>query len=546
MEKKNFKNYFLIFLIFLLALFLRVYKLDTTPSGFHQDEITNAYIGRFTLLNGVDLYGNKMPLLYFDKHGDYPPVLPMYFTALGTFIFGPNQFGARVPIALAGSLAVIPVYLLALWTFKDKKTALFAAVALAITPWHVSFSRIGAEAVLATTIYLSGLVFLMSSLNKKNNFFLFLSFGLLILTYFVYPAFRIIVPLTALASFILFKEKKLFLFALVSFVLMILIASTVWGRGRFNQTSMFAAFSGGKNPLAEFIYNEDNTRIARIFNNKIVYFSREAARQYLSYFSPIFLFIEGGRPDWFDVPNTGLFYLSYIILLLPLVVPPLHKKDKNINRKYLLFLITIFFIAPVAAALTTEHTPNVHRSFLMSPMFIFPVACGFYLLINCRFRKYLILIGLGIFVEFIFFYHNYFQHVSMYRSVLRGDGNRQAAIYLQENGGKYDKIYMMATGVFPLYYLYFTDNFDKKLAGTFASNTRIDKLQKINFSDTDCPAKNFFSNLSVAERLPKNSKVLLLVNSSCNFLFKDSFKKIGEIKPSDRGVPVYHIFEHIM
>jgi len=75
---------FLLFLTLLLSLFLRFYKLSEIPFGFHQDEVVNAYVGKFILKNGFDLYGNSWPIFYFDKWGDYPPVLPMYFSGFGS------------------------------------------------------------------------------------------------------------------------------------------------------------------------------------------------------------------------------------------------------------------------------------------------------------------------------------------------------------------------------------------------------------------------------------------------------------------------------
>ena len=40
----------------IFALFIRVYKLDILPGGLHEDEVSNAYAGRFILENGHDLW----------------------------------------------------------------------------------------------------------------------------------------------------------------------------------------------------------------------------------------------------------------------------------------------------------------------------------------------------------------------------------------------------------------------------------------------------------------------------------------------------------
>lgn len=102
--------YLLLFLFFLASLFLRIYDLGQMPSGFHRDELHNAYAGRFILQNGKDIYGNSWPLLYFDTYGNYPPVLPMYLSGLSTYIFGTNVFAARFPIAVIGAALLFPLF----------------------------------------------------------------------------------------------------------------------------------------------------------------------------------------------------------------------------------------------------------------------------------------------------------------------------------------------------------------------------------------------------------------------------------------------------
>lgn len=535
------KTVFILGLILLFSLFLRFYQLDSVPSGFHQDEVANTYVGRFTLLNGIDLYGNKSPLLYFDKHGDYPPIIPMYVQALGTFLFGVTVFGSRFFTALVSSLIIIPVFFLSLWAFKDKKTALFSALLAAITPWLVSFARIGTEGSLAMTIYMFGIMGIVFSFQRKNNGWLIISFLLLFLTYFIYPGYRIVVPLTFVASLIIFarniNKRQLVMLGILTAITIITtlyISSTNWGKGRFNQTSIMSAYQDGKNPLSSYIYNENNTFTARVFNNKIVYFSREFTKQYLSYFSPVYLFVDGGVPDWFDVPNTGLFYLTYLLLLLPLLFPYFHLLKVPIDKKLLLFLLFLLIIAPIPAALTTELTPHTHRSLLMSVLFIFIFSYGFLLLQKVS-TKRLINLAIGgiLAIEFIFFFHNYFQHVSMYTAISRSDANKNAAIYVKDHHQKYNKVYMMATGWFPIYYLYFANNFDKSLAGKFHKNFRLDSIENIEFVDSDCPPKGFS---------PKEHS-LIIASTTCDTSQTAPFKTVDTISAASK-VPIYTILEN--
>src|SRR5258707_10847312 len=105
------KKIFLVFILF-LAFVLRLAFLGTMPAHLHQDEVLNGYVGRYILQNGKDPHGNAWPLFYFDNFGDYPNVLPMYISGISTYIFGINEFALRFPIALVGSLIVLPVFAL--------------------------------------------------------------------------------------------------------------------------------------------------------------------------------------------------------------------------------------------------------------------------------------------------------------------------------------------------------------------------------------------------------------------------------------------------
>src|SRR3989344_9325958 len=116
------KGYIILLCILLLSIVLRTIALGSIPGVLQNDEIANTYGSRFILLHGIDLYANPFPLLYLDKFGDFPPVLPMYLSGLGTFLFGNNEFGARILIALFGAIIVLPAFSIGLSIFKNKST----------------------------------------------------------------------------------------------------------------------------------------------------------------------------------------------------------------------------------------------------------------------------------------------------------------------------------------------------------------------------------------------------------------------------------------
>ncbi len=490
-----------LFIIFALALVLRTYKLGSLPFSLHQDEVMNGYVGRFILLNGKDLYGNSWPLIYFDRFGDYPNVLPMYISGLSTFIFGVNEFAVRFPIALIASLAIFPTYLLAFWIFKDKKTALVASFLLAVTPWHIVLSRATSENIIASTVFLTAIVFLINSIRKERLRLLFFSFGLLFLTYFIYPSFRIITPLSLLpiTIFLLIKKPKsrllitLIAVNLLFFALTFYISKTPWGKGRFDMTSIFNVVSGVGIKQKESIYSTSHTNvlITRLFHNKLVSYGREFLNQYLSYFSPVFLFILGGLPIRYAIPEEGLFYLTFLLIMIIPLIPFLRKRELKINSLLLLYIIYLLLITPIPSALTTNDAPNVHRAALMSILFIFPVAYFYLLIKDISYKKFQMknLLFILIFVEFVFFWHQYSTHADYYQNIGRNDGEREVIKFVQANQKNYKTIYLPVQGTFPLYYLFYKNDFNPSYAGKFKTDIKIDKIDNIDFMDEACPFK---------------------------------------------------------
>ncbi|MEK7065528.1 MAG: glycosyltransferase family 39 protein, partial [Patescibacteria group bacterium] len=347
---------FLLLCVFLLALLLRIVRLGDLPHGFFEEEVTNAYVGRFILQNGKDLYGNIFPLLYFDKFHDYPPVLPMYISGLGTFLFGNTEFAARFPIALIGALTIYPVFGLALILLGNVSAALFASFLLAILPWHVVLSRTGAEGVIGLYVYILALLWIF---QKKISWAMVAFF----LTYFLYPSFRILVPLTVLPLFFLLKPRKTLFIAGIGFILFTAVISmTEWGRGRFEQTSVFKSteIRDRVDFLNTYFSNDEGTdqvRLARMFHNKGIGYAREIAKQYMSYFSPSHLFYEAdGQPRYFNVPQNGLLYMTMALLFLAALIPI----GKSIRPGYIAYVVYLLIIAPIPAVLTIDFVPHAH------------------------------------------------------------------------------------------------------------------------------------------------------------------------------------------
>ncbi|MDA1317410.1 MAG: glycosyltransferase family 39 protein [bacterium] len=557
-QKLILKHYFLIlFSIFLFGLVLRIYQLGTVPFGFHFDEVANAYGAKFILLNGHDMFGNNFPLLYLDKFGDFPPVLPMYLSGLGAIIFGNTVFGARVFIALVGALAIFPMYGIALRMFKRTETALFTAGMIAVAPWHMSLSRLSAEGIVGLTVYLVGLQILLKSLDEKKYNLLIAATLTLISTFFIYPSFRIIVPLTLLPIFFLQKtwipiSRKNIVFILLpvlAFAITFWISTQPWGTGRFEQTGLVSPMSGIASKLQALIFNEDNITIARIFNNKIIGYSKEFIFQYSRYFSFNYLFGEDGVPKIYLAPYVGLLYTSLLPFILVSVFGYIQRKNAKVNHRFFIFLLYLLIISPIPAALTVLDVPSIQRAILTPALFVLIASYGFNGLLDLKYRKIsfvtplLLIIG----VEFIFFTHNYFQHISYYTTHHRNPGNMEITDYIVKHQNEYEEIYVTSQEQWlPVYYLYAEDNYSKSLTGKFKENFRVAQVENVHFPEDNCPAISTIQKSKEAKALTVPRKTLFMHYMGCP-LFEipiagQMYKSIRTIKRLDE-TDVFQILE---
>ncbi len=121
-----------------LALFLRVWQLDTLPPGLHYDEAFNGVMAR-DVLRGV-----QRPIFFTANFGEEP--LHMYVEAGVFALLGESPWSIRLTSAFFGVLFVAAVYACARAFFpRADLLALGAAFLAATLLWALMFARIGIE-----------------------------------------------------------------------------------------------------------------------------------------------------------------------------------------------------------------------------------------------------------------------------------------------------------------------------------------------------------------------------------------------------------------
>ncbi|MDP3731194.1 MAG: glycosyltransferase family 39 protein [bacterium] len=171
-----------IFSILVIAAFFRLYQLDSIPPGIYPDEAINAN----DALKVLD--SDKPQVFYPDNNGREG--LFINLTALSFKIFGANIWSFKLIAVLAGIIGVGALYLLAKEMFNWQIGAM-SSFLMAISFWHVNFSRIHFRAILAPMLITFMFYFLWKALKGKHilNFLwsgIFLGLG-----FYTYIAFRI-------------------------------------------------------------------------------------------------------------------------------------------------------------------------------------------------------------------------------------------------------------------------------------------------------------------------------------------------------------------
>ena len=166
------KSKIVLLLIVFLAVGVRFWKLGDYPA-LNADEASIGYDAYSLLTTGKDQHGNSWPVS-FQSFNDYKPGLYIYLAVPSVALFGLNEWSVRVPGALAGVGTVLILYLLVIElgryhspTTSHKLLATTAMFLLAISPWHIHFSRGGWEVNVATFFIVLGIFFFLKSHAKS-------------------------------------------------------------------------------------------------------------------------------------------------------------------------------------------------------------------------------------------------------------------------------------------------------------------------------------------------------------------------------------------
>lgn len=456
---------FLLLLIIILAAFLRFYQLGSNPPSLTWDEASWGYNAYSLGVDGKDEFGRLLPHDYLESFGDFKPPLYAYLDIIPIKIFGLNEFSTRFPSAFFGVLTVLMTFFLVRRIFLTSKNkdqiSILSTLFLAISPWHILLSCAAFEANVATFFVVTGVwAFLAGVQNKK--WYLVISSASFALSMYTFNTSRVVTPLLVLLLVFVFRKSLLvlkketllaFILGLLVFIPTLSFLLSPQAGLRFKEVNIFSDINVIKTANQE-IENDGGALWSKIIHNRRVLYSIEYVKHYFDNLSPNFLFIRGDGNPKFSTQDVGQMYIWDILFFVGGIMFLIRKKEGNWR------LVPLWLLIGIIPAATARETPHALRIETALPMFQIIVAYGFVQLMDKikKYKKFIVYCLLFILsVNFLYFYHGYFNHYPYEYSGEWQYGYKQSVEYAKSVEKNYDYVQVTnALGRPYIYYLFYT------------------------------------------------------------------------------------------
>lgn len=528
MIKKNLKT-ILTVAVFILAALLRLYKLGDYPISIYWDEAAIGYNAYAIAQTGADEYGRKWPLA-FESFNDFKLPGYIYLDSVFVKLFGLSEFSVRLPSALAGILAVILVYLLTKRLFatsgQSETIALLSALLLAISPWHLQLSRAAFETNIALTLTVAGIYLLTAAVNSK--IFALIATPILALSFYFYYSSYIFAPLILLSFLAINRERiakniKYYLagVTIALFVVTPAISQLLTSEGskRVREVSIFA----DRSLYEHYIQAQDKSEnlLSKLYLNRRIPVAIEALDNYLSHFSPGFLFF-GSDPNARHHPvgigNLFIWQIPFLVAGLWFLV-----KLKDIKPKY--FLLAFLAIAPIPAAFTIE-VPHSLRAYNLVIAVTILSSLGIIYLLNSTTLKVTATIAAAAFM--ILYLYNYYLIYPIKHDAAWAYGYKDLYQNLKRIENDYDTIIITGAYWKPYIYYLFYNQISPAIYQSKSDQTKIGKY-KFGIAGWDTGGQDLNSELVDNLKSGKTLVVLSPGEATTDEVGK-SFSRIFEIK----------------
>lgn len=345
----------LMVLCLLVAAALRLPDLVQTPPGIHYDEAANGILAADIGLRG------ERPIFIASYTGK--EALFFYFAAGLIRLIGESVFSLRLTAAFIGLLTVAATYWLGYELFRDRRIGLLAAALLAVSFWHLLFSRLGFRAISQPLLQALVVAALFRGLRRDSwPWLAFAGLGLG-LTAYTYLAARVFpIPLALALLPVLFNRRH--------------------APRRWLQLGFFVVLAGlVLVPLLAYFLRHPEAFWVRI--NQVGPETGSFSALIESYGQSLGMLFIKGDPYWrFNIPDLPIFNWLWGVLMLAgwlFLVVRLFRRQEDWQRSahLLVVLIPFFMILPTALAVG-EIVPSNLRGLGLLPFLFFLPALGFW------------------------------------------------------------------------------------------------------------------------------------------------------------------------
>lgn len=346
----------LMLLCLLIATALRLPALAGVPPGPHHDEAAYGIAA-----GDIGLRGAR-PVFITSYTGR--EVLFPYLAGAVARAGGNSLFSLRLTAAYIGLLTVAATYWLACEIWQDRRLALLAAALLAVSFWHLLFSRLGFRAVSQPLLQAVTVAAVLRGLRRNEWHWLVAAGAGLGLTGYTYLAARLLPLPLALAALPLLLGRS---------------AAQRWRQLGLVVAVAFVVLS----PLLLYFWRHPETfwvRLAQVSGG-------EQMSLLASYGRSLAMFFIAGDPYWrFNLPGRPLFSWFWAILFVTGWLFCLHAliKERADWRRFaylFLFLVPLLMILPTALA-AGEIVPSNLRAIGLLPFLYYLPALGLCLLLE--------------------------------------------------------------------------------------------------------------------------------------------------------------------
>lgn len=351
-----------IIIILLVSLFFRFLYLGVIPVSLAHDEIDNIIQAQSVRHTGSDISGSWRPLSFLPTPtlmGELAPLINVPMLSL----LPQSIFASRATSALLSSLYPLLLAILLIKLGVSRRVATTTSLLLAVSPWHIIFSRTALEQPASLFFYTGSWVFLINLFASRRSLVYYLTnFLLFALTYslgfFTYHGFKFSLPiLTGVIALYLTWFNK-FNYKWPKFILIIALIAALFVHVLLNQ-SVYASRSVELifKDTAKYAKDIDFKRrvslapdtLKQVFSNKYVSLAQAIGDKYLYTISPDLLFQHGENNGMFSLWTIGYFYLFSLPLIFVGFMSMLRTRSKE-----QLLILTLLVLSPTASIIHTN------------------------------------------------------------------------------------------------------------------------------------------------------------------------------------------------